>query len=118
MIAFFELRQKVYIRVYAHTDITKIYKSKIAGQLLLWVWINKTKWVNEWCERFLRGLKEDWLALSKMIWRIFQIFVHRLKKSIFNLENEKAELNQNQNSKQPDLPDVVWKFYFTFEINE
>ena len=28
------LRQKVYVRVYAHIDINKIYKSKKAGQLL------------------------------------------------------------------------------------
>ena len=50
--------------------------------------------------------------------RIWQIFVHRLKNSNFILEGKKAELNQNQNSKQPDLPDAVWKLYFTFEINE
>ena len=45
--AFFNLRQKVYICIYAHIDINKIYKSKKAGQLLLWIWINKTKWLNE-----------------------------------------------------------------------
>ena len=28
------------------------------------------------------------------------------------------ELNQNQNSEQPDLPDAVWKLYFTLEMNE
>ena len=28
------------------------------------------------------------------------------------------ELNQKKNSKQPDLPDPVWKLYFTLEINE
>ena len=27
-----------------------------------------------------------------------------------------SELNQNQNSKQPDRPDAVWKLYFTMEF--
>ena len=31
----------------------------------------------------------------------------RLKNSDFILESKMAELNQNQNSKQPDQPDVV-----------
>ena len=43
---------------------------------------------------------------------------HRLKNSDFILENKMAELNQNQNSKQPDWPDAEWKLYFTLEINE
>ena len=29
-----------------------------------------------------------------------------------------AELNQNQNSKQPDRPDAMRKLYFTLEINK
>ena len=49
--AFFNLRQKVCICIYTHFDINKIYKSKKAGQLLLWIWINKTKWVNEWWDK-------------------------------------------------------------------
>ena len=32
---------------------------------------------------------------------------HRLKNSNFVLESKMAVLNQNQNSKQPDRPDVV-----------
>ena len=32
---------------------------------------------------------------------------HRLENSDFILESKMAELNQNQNSKQPDRPDVV-----------
>ena len=32
---------------------------------------------------------------------------HRLKNSDFILENKMKELNQNQNSKQPDRPDAV-----------
>ena len=68
--------------------------------------------------RLMQNLKENWLVLSKMTWRIWQIFVHRLKNSNFILESKKAELNQNKNSKQPDWPDAVWKLYFTLEINE
>ena len=49
--AFFNLRQKVYICIYKHFDINKIHKSKKAGQLLLWIWINRTKWVNEWFDK-------------------------------------------------------------------
>ena len=32
---------------------------------------------------------------------------HRLKNSSFILESKVAQLNQNQNSKQPDRPDAV-----------
>ena len=32
---------------------------------------------------------------------------HRLKNSNFVLESKMMELNQNKNSKQPDLPDPV-----------
>ena len=35
LLAFFNLRQKVYICIYAYIDINKIYKNKKAGQLLL-----------------------------------------------------------------------------------
>ena len=71
-----------------------------------------------WHWKLMQSLKENWLVLSKMTWRIWQIFIHRLKNSDFILESKKAELNKNKNSKQPDRPDVVWKLYFTFEINE
>ena len=63
-------------------------------------------------------MNENWLALSKMAWRTWQIFVHRLKNSDFIVESKKAELNQNKNSKQPDRPDAVRKLDFTFKINE
>ena len=43
---------------------------------------------------------------------------HRLRNSDFILESKTEELNQNQNSKQPDWPDAGWKFYFALEINE
>ena len=38
---------------------------------------------------------------------------HRLKNSDFILESKMAELNQNKNPKQLDLPDAVRKLYFT-----
>ena len=43
---------------------------------------------------------------------------HRLKNKSFILESKMAKLNQYKNSKQPDWPDAVWKFYFILEINE
>ena len=58
------------------------------------------------------------LVLSKITWRIWQIFVHRLKNGDFILESRMAELNQNKNSKQPNRTDAMWKLYFTLEINE
>ena len=36
----------------------------------------------------------------------------------FRIESKMADLNQNQNSKQPDPPDAVWKLHFTLKINE
>ena len=48
---------------------------------------------------------------------IWQIFTGS-KNSDFILESKMAELNQNKNSKQPHQPDVVWKLFFTLEINE
>ena len=55
--------------------------------------------------RLMQNLKENLLVLSKMTWRIWQIFVHKLKNSDFILESKKSELNQNKNSKQPDQLD-------------
>ena len=43
---------------------------------------------------------------------------HRLKNCDFILESKMAELIQNKNSKQLDLPDAVRKVYFTLETNE
>ena len=69
-------------------------------------------------ESLVQNLKEKSLALSKMTWRIWQIFVYRMKNSDFILESKMVELNQNKNSRQLDRPDTVWKLYFTLEINE
>ena len=66
----------------------------------------------------MQNLKENWLVSSKMTWKIWQIFVHRLKNGNFILESEIAVLNQNKNLKQTDQPDAVWRLYFTSEINE
>ena len=68
--------------------------------------------------KFDPNLKENWLVLSKMTWRIWNIFVYRLKNSDFILESKMVELNQKKNSKQPDRADTVWNLYFTSEINE
>ena len=38
-----------------------------------------------------------------------KIFVYRLKNNDFILESKMAELNQTENSKQPDQPDAAWK---------
>ena len=63
-------------------------------------------------------MKIDAKFEGKLTWRIWQIFIYRLKNSDFILESKMAELNQNKNSKQTDRPDTVWKPYFTFKINE
>ena len=70
-------------------------------------------WLN-W--RLMQNLKENWIVLSKMTWKISQIFVHRLKNSNFILKNKMAELNKNKNWKQPHQPDVVWKFHFNSKL--
>ena len=71
-----------------------------------------------WHWILMQSLKENWFVLSEMTWRIRQIFFLGLKNSNFILESKKAELNQNQNLKQPDRPDAVWKLYFTLGINK
>ena len=71
-----------------------------------------------WHWRLMQSLKENWLVLSKMTWRIWQVFVHRLKNNDLILESKTLELNQNKISKQPDQPDAVWKLYFSLKINE
>ena len=38
--------------------------------------------------------------------------------SDFILESKMAELNKNENSKQPERSDAAWKLYFTLEINQ
>ena len=88
------------------TKVYNVWAKKVQRSYVWWHW------------RLMQNLKENWLVLSKMTWRIWQIFVHRLKNSDFILERKVAELNQNKNWEQPDRPDAVWKLYFTLEINE
>ena len=89
--------------------LTKVYNIWAKNVHRSYVW---------WHGRLMLNLKKNWLVLSKMIWRIWQNFDHRLKSSSSILESKKEKLNQNKISKQPDWPDAVWKFCFTFEINE
>ena len=81
--------------------------------------VRKVQRIYVWLHwRLMQNLKENWLALSKLTRRIWQIFVHKLRNSDFILESKIAELNKNKNLKQPDWPDAVWKIYFTLKINE
>ena len=52
--------------------------------------------------RPMQKFERNWLVISKMTWRISQIFVHKLKNKDFVLESKMAELNKNKNLKQPD----------------
>ena len=86
--------------------VYNVWAKKVQRSYVCWHW------------RLMKNLKEKWLGFSKLTWRIWQIFVDRLKNSDFIVESKKKELNQNQNSKQTDRPDAVWKLYFTLEISE
>ena len=44
--------------------------------------------------------------------------VEKLKRSNVIVEIKMAELKQNNNSKQPDRKDALWKPHFTLEINQ
>ena len=46
-------------------------------------------------------------SFPKMIRRVWQIFVRRLKNIDFILESKMEELNQEKYSNQPDRPDLV-----------
>ena len=67
---------------------------------------------------------EDWCRIGKKTDLCFQKWhgnlanLDRLKNNDLSLESKMAELNRNENSKQPDPPDAVWKLYFTLEIND
>ena len=67
--------------------LTKVYVSakKVLRSYVWWHWI------------LIQNLKGYWLALSKVTWGIWQIFVHKLKNNDFILESKMAELNQNKN---------------------
>ena len=67
--------------------LTKVYRFELTKGQRSYVWLH-------W--RLMQNLKESWLVLSKMTWRIRQIFVHRLKISDFLLESKMAKLNIDQ----------------------
>ena len=90
--------------------LTKVYN----------VWGKKKYWgvmfdgTEDWCKIWRKTdlcflkLHEEFGKFSFTGWKIPNII----------LKIKIAELNQNKNSKQPDLPDAVWKLCFTLEINE
>ena len=98
--------KKLYFIGLLLTKVYNVWTKKVQRSYVWWHW------------KLMQNLKENWLVLSKMTWRIWQIFVHRLKNSDFILESKMVELNKSKNSKQLDWPDAVWKYYFTLEINE
>ena len=77
------------------------------------------------CRGVMFDSTEDWCKIWRKNDLCFQNDMgnlanfHRLKNRDFILENKMAELNQKKkkNSKQPDRPGTVWKFYFTLEKN-
>ena len=70
--------------------------------------------IEDWCE--IRR-KTDLCFLKWHEQFVKFLFTH-WKNSNFSLECKMmVELNQNKNSKQRDQPGVVWKLYFTLEIN-
>ena len=89
--------------------VFSVWDKKVQRDILIYIW---------WNWKLMQNLKENWLVFSKIIWKICQIFFHRLKSSNFILDSKMTELNQNKNSKQPDQPDAAWKLYSTLEINE
>ena len=60
--------------------------------------LKKYRGVASWHWILMQNLKENWRVLSKMTWRIWQIFVQRLKNRDFILESKMVKLNQNKNS--------------------
>ena len=85
------------------------------GLLLTKVYV----WTKKKYSGVIFDCNEDWCK----IWRKTDLknlanFHLQAENSDFILESKMAELNQNQNSKQTDRPDTVWKLYFTFKINE
>ena len=61
-----------------------------------------------WEWRMMQNLKRTWLGNSKLTWGIWRTEHSKISYiCTFILESKMAELNQNKNSKQPDLPDAV-----------
>ena len=78
------------------------------------------------CSEVMFDDTEDWCKIWRNTDLCFQKWHEEFgkfsfrgwKSSILFLESKMVELNQNKNSKQPDLPVALWKLYFTLEINE
>ena len=64
-----------------------------------------------WHWRLMQNLKENWFVLSKMSWRIWQVFVHMLKNCNFILESKMAELNQKFKTTRSTRCSVKTLFY-------
>ena len=97
------------------------FKKFFGGLLLTKVYImfklKKYRWI-------MFGGTEYWCQIE---WKLTCAFkngmknlanFYRLKNNHFNWVSKMAKLNQNQNSKQPDRPNALWKLYFTLEITE
>ena len=104
------------ILTWALKKLKKLHFNEVLLTKVYNVWANKSTE-----ELLLMALKLDakferkLTCAFKMTWRIWWIFVHRVKNSNFILEIKKAELNRNKNSKQSDWLDAVWKLYSTFK---
>ena len=61
--------------------------------------------------RLMWNLKKNWLVLSKKTWRIWHIFVHKLKNRDFILERKMAKLNKNNQIDQMQCENFIlsWK---------
>ena len=100
-----------------HLTVSKIYTLMVSFLPKYKMFeLKKYRWV-------MFDSTEDWwkyegklICTFKNTMRNLENF-YTLKSSNFILESKMAELNQNQNSKQRDRPDTVWKLYFTMKIN-
>ena len=68
------------------------------------VWAKKVQRSYVWFQwRLVQNLKENWLVLSKMTWRILQNFVHQLK-NIFHFRKKKCIVSSRFTPPPPLLP--------------
>ena len=87
--AFLSLRQKVYICICTHFDISKIYESKETGQLLLWIW--KTK-LNEWINDGTRSLTSTEFSVLVLITFLLNIDILGLA-MLIQLYGDEGQVN-------------------------
>ena len=55
---------------------------------------------------------------TSYIWWHWRLMQNLKENSDFILEIKIVQLNQNENSKQPDRRDVEWNIFLTLKINE